>query len=94
MSVAEAIRSKLHQAFAPLALEVKDVSYLHKGHAGAREGGESHFQVRIVAAAFDGMSRVARQRAVNAALKDLLAEQVHALAMQTLTPGEAADTAK
>lgn len=90
MSVADAIRSKLREAFAPLALEVKDESHLHKGHAGAREGGESHFRVRIVAAAFDGMSRVDRQRAVNAALKELLAGPVHALAMQVLTPEEAA----
>ncbi len=89
MAVAEMIRSKLREAFDPAALEVKDESYLHKGHSGAPEGGESHFRVRLVSKAFEGMSRIARQRAVNAALKDLLAGPIHALAMKTLTPEEA-----
>ncbi|MEE2692312.1 MAG: BolA family protein [Pseudomonadota bacterium] len=88
MTVADAIRSKLREVFDPLALEVKDESASHKGHPGAREGGESHFRVRIVSSAFEGKSRVARQRAVNDALKELLAGPIHALAMKTLTPGE------
>lgn len=91
MTVAETIRSRLREAFAPTGLEVADESHLHKGHAGAPHGGESHFRVKIVAEAFEGMTRVARQRAVNAALRDLLAERVHALAMTTLTPGEAGE---
>ncbi len=89
MAVAEMIRSKLREAFDPIALEVKDESYLHKGHSGAPEGGESHFRVHVVSKAFEGMNRVARQRAVNAVLKDLLAGPIHALAMKTLTPEEA-----
>ena len=89
MAVAETIRSKLREAFDPISLEVKDESHLHKGHAGAREGGESHFRVHVVSKVFEGMNRVARQRAVNAALNDLLAGPVHALAMKTLTPEEA-----
>ncbi|MEQ8748988.1 MAG: BolA family protein [Amphiplicatus sp.] len=89
MAVAEMIRSKLREAFDLLALEVKDESYLHKGHSGAPEGGESHFRVHVVSKAFEGMNRVARQRAVNAVLKDLLAGPIHALAMKTLTPEEA-----
>lgn len=89
MSVAAALERKLAEAFAPVELAVIDESYLHKGHAGARPGGESHFRVRIVSATFQGMNRVARQRAVNAALKDELAGPVHALAMATLTPEEA-----
>lgn len=89
-SVAEKIRQRLAAALDPIELDVKDESHLHAGHAGARAGGESHFSVRVVAAAFEGMSRVARQRAVNAALAEELAGPVHALAMQTLTPAEAA----
>lgn len=89
MSVAETIRSNLEAAFAPVALEVIDESHLHRGHAGARPDGESHFRVRIVSPAFEGLTRVARQRAVNDALRELLRERVHALAMKTLTPEEA-----
>ena len=78
---AEAMRAKLQAAFSPVELEVVDESDQHRGHGGWREGGETHFRVRIVAAAFDGMSRVERQRAVNRALAEDLAGGVHALAM-------------
>lgn len=88
MSVAERMRSKLVAALSPQRLVIKDESHLHAGHAGARTGGESHFRVLIVSAAFEGQSPVARQRAVNAALKDELAGPVHALAMKTLSPAE------
>lgn len=88
MSVAEAIRTKLVAALGPARLVIKDESHLHAGHAGARAGGESHFRVLIVSAAFEGLAPVARQRAVNAALKEELAGPVHALAMKTLTPAE------
>lgn len=90
MSVADTIKSKLEKAFAPADVQVKDESHLHAGHAGARPGGESHFRVTIVSDAFEGLGRVARQRTVNAALKEELAGPVHALAMQTMTRGEAA----
>ena len=86
--VAEAIRAKLMGAFDPQRLEVEDQSAQHAGHSGAREGGESHFDVVIVAAAFDGLSRVARQRAIYAALKDELSGPVHALSLKALAPGE------
>lgn len=92
MTVADAIREKLVAAFSPARLEVRDESHLHKGHAGARPGGESHFRVLIVSTAFEGLSRLARQRAVNAALKDELAGPVHALAMTVLTPAEAGES--
>lgn len=88
MSVAEAIRAKLVAALRPTHLVVKDESHLHAGHAGARPGGETHFRVLIVSPAFDGTSQVARQRAVNAALKEELAGPVHALALRTLSPAE------
>jgi BolA protein len=82
------IAAKLTDAFAPERLEVTDESAAHAGHAGAREGGESHFHVLIVAEAFTGKSRLDRQRAVNAALAEELAGPVHALRMTVKSPSE------
>ena len=90
MRVATAIRERLQTALAPERLEVVDESHLHAGHAGARPGGESHFRLLVVASAFAGRSRVERQRMVHAALADLLRSDIHALAMATRTPEEAA----
>lgn len=89
MTVAAAIERKLTAAFAPAALDVTDDSHRHAGHAGASPAGETHFHVRIVSAAFEGQSRVARQRALYKALADELAGPVHALALEALTPAEA-----
>jgi BolA protein len=86
--VAAEIDQRLRAALAPESLEVIDDSEKHRGHAGHDGSGESHFTVRIVAAAFAGMSRLQRQRAVNAALADLLRERVHALAIEAKAPGE------
>jgi BolA protein len=90
MRVATAIREKLTAALAPEALEIIDDSHKHAGHAGARPQGESHFTVRVVSAKFEGLNRVARQRLVYGALKDELATDIHALAIEARTPGEAA----
>ncbi|WP_140984815.1 BolA family protein [Asticcacaulis tiandongensis] len=87
--ITDRITAKLTEAFQPLRLEVTDDSDKHKGHSGAREGGESHFSVFIVSESFVGQNRVARQRQVNAALREELAGPVHALSLQTLTPDEA-----
>ena len=89
MSVADSIQKKLTDALVDAVIEVTDESHLHAGHAGAREGGESHFRVHIVSPSFEGLSRVARQRLVNDALRQEMANQIHALAMKTLTPQEA-----
>jgi BolA protein len=86
--VAAEITERLRAALAPERLEVIDDSEKHRGHAGHDARGESHFTVRIVSAAFAGMSRLGRQRAVNAALADLLKERVHALAIEARAPGE------
>jgi BolA family transcriptional regulator, general stress-responsive regulator len=88
-AIADTMRNKLTQAFAPHRLEVIDDSDRHAGHAGAREGGESHFNVVIEAAAFEGQNRVARQRMVHNALRDELAGPVHALSVKAFAPGEA-----
>lgn len=87
-SISDSIRTKLTAAFSPSRLEVVDDSARHAGHAGAREGGESHFNVVIEAQAFAGLNRVARQRQVYAVLSDLLAGPVHALSLKALAPGE------
>ena len=81
MSVAKTIEDKLREAFSPSLLKVVDESHLHAGHAGARPQGESHFRVEIVSDRFQGLSRVARQRAVYEVLADELATDVHALAL-------------
>ncbi|HYM33687.1 MAG TPA: BolA family protein [Candidatus Cybelea sp.] len=90
MTVAASITAKLTAAFAPVDLQITDESQRHAGHAGARPGGESHFHVRIVSAAFAGQSRLARQRLVYRALASDLAGPIHALALEALTPDEAA----
>src|SRR5690606_37880833 len=87
-AVTDTIRRKLEAAFAPARLEIVDDSERHRGHAGHREGGESHFTIVVEAEAFAGQSRVARQRMVHAALADELAGPVHALSVKALAPGE------
>jgi len=88
-TVAQCIRDKLDAAFEPERLDIVDDSASHAGHAGARAGGESHFRVEIVAAAFSGTTRVERQRMVYAALADELAGPVHALEVRARAPGDA-----
>ena len=88
MRVKAAIEKKLAEGLTPRRLDVVDESHLHAGHAGARDGGESHFRVEIVAAAFAGLSRVARQRLVYGLLAEELKGPIHALALRTLTPEE------
>ena len=87
-TVAQAIADKLSTAFAPERLEVVDDSSKHAGHAGGRQGGESHFTVRITASAFAGQGRLQRQRLVYGALAAELAGPVHALSVQAFAPGE------
>lgn len=76
---AERIRAALTAAFSPSELDIVDESHLHHGHAGAAPGGETHYAVRIRAPAFGGLSRLARHRAVNDALKAEFASGLHAL---------------
>ncbi|MEQ9518919.1 MAG: BolA family protein [Parvibaculum sp.] len=88
MRVQDQIHEILENALSPTRLEVKDNSHLHAGHGGARPEGETHFHVTIVADGFEGATRVARHRQVNALLADLLKTRVHALQLATLTPAE------
>ena len=79
MTMADTIAGKLEEALSPREIEVRDVSHKHAGHSGWREGGETHFEVKLRAARFAGMSRVARHRLVNGILAEELAGGVHAL---------------
>ena len=88
MRTADIITEKLTSAFSPQSLDVVDESHLHAGHAGSREGGQTHYRVYIVSNAFEGKSRVDRHRMINTALAAELAGSVHALAIHAAAPGE------
>ena len=88
MNRQERIETALRDALSPAHLAVLDESHLHHGHAGWREGGETHYRLEIVSDAFAGKSRVDRQRTVNALLAEEFASGLHALAMTTKAPGE------
>lgn len=88
MSLAPEMRRRLEQALAPERLELRDDSAQHAGHAGAAPGGNTHWSVTIVAAAFAGKSTVARHRLVYQALGDLMQNPIHALQISARAPGE------
>ncbi len=88
--VRDAIQAKLKAGLTPEAIEIVDESHLHAGHAGARDGGESHFRVAVVSGEFAGKSRIERQRLVYTLLAAEMAGPVHALPLTTLAPGESA----
>lgn len=76
------IHTLLNDAFSPEFLEVIDESAQHAGHAGARPGGETHFRVKMRAAAFSGLSRVQRHQKVYGVLAALMNNPIHALALE------------
>ena len=78
------IEIKLQQTFSPAHLEVINESHMHRVTPGA----ESHFKVVLVSEQFVGLRPLARHRAVNSALAEALAGEVHALALHTYTPEE------
>jgi BolA family transcriptional regulator, general stress-responsive regulator len=80
MKMEDILRSRLTDAFAPERLEIANDSHKHAGHSGDDGSGESHFSVLIRATALAAMPRVARHRAVHAALGDLTT-RIHALAL-------------
>lgn len=81
MRIEDKIRARLTEAFAPDLLLVENESHRHAGHAGDDGTGESHFRVQIRAAEFAGQTRLARHRAVHAALGRDLVGRIHALAL-------------
>ena len=86
--VAQDIERRLRLALSPTRLDLDNQSARHHGHAGDNGSGESHFALIIESAAFTGLNRVQRQRAVYAALGDLMVERVHALSIKALAPGD------
>jgi len=88
MSRALRIEQALRAHFQPTLIEVNDDSAHHAGHAGASPAGETHFSVTLVSSAFNGLSRVARSRAVYSVLNPELQEGLHALALTLRTPEE------
>jgi BolA protein len=88
MSLKDWITATLRERLDPTHLVVEDESQQHFGHAGWREGGETHFRIDVVSPAFEGKSRVERHRIVNAALAGAFERGLHALAIQAKAPGE------
>ena len=82
------LQAALIQAFDPVSLSIEDDSARHAGHAGAARGGETHYNVAIVSAAFTGMGRVQRSRAVHAALAAELSGGLHALSLTLAAPDD------
>lgn len=81
MGMVGLIEAQLRSAFDVIDITVLDDSEAHRGHSGYQEGGESHFQVMLHVAEFAGMSRIARHRAVHAALGPEVMNRIHALAL-------------
>jgi len=88
MSLKDWITETLRERLDPTRLVVEDESQRHFGHAGWREGGETHFRIDVVSRAFEGKSRVERHRVINAALAGAFERGLHALAIQAKAPGE------
>lgn len=87
---AERIEKILRAQFEPSMFRLSDDSARHAGHAGAQPGGETHYSLAMEANAFEGMSRVERQRAVMGALREEFETGLHALALDLKTPAESA----
>ncbi|WP_379922025.1 BolA family protein [Erythrobacter sp. R86502] len=87
-SVADEMHTLLTSAFAPTRLAIINDSAQHSGHMGDDGSGESHFTIEIEAHAFSDMNRLARQRAVIAALGDIVGRRVHAVAIKAGVPAE------
>jgi BolA family transcriptional regulator, general stress-responsive regulator len=87
------MRTVLAAAFDGAEVSILDESHRHAGHAGAAPGGQTHYAVRVVSPAFAGMSRVARSRAVHAALEPEFGSGLHALSLRLQTPEEAGGAA-
>ncbi len=86
--IAQEMEQLLRAAFAPTRLAVINDSAHHSGHSGDDGSGESHFTIEVESASFAGVSRLQRQRMVNAALGDIPGQRVHALAIKAKAPGE------
>ena len=82
MNYVDIIERTLRECFQPNLLEVIDESELHRGHAGFREGRQTHFRIVISAKIFENMSRVSRERAIHKALGSGVVQNIHALSIK------------
>jgi len=83
----EEITRRLKEAFDPETLGVEDESYLHEGHAGAKDG-RGHYRVLIISSKFEDKSMIDRHRMIYRTLDDMMALEIHALAIDAWSPGE------
>jgi len=88
VTMQERIVARLTAALDPILLDVIDESDRHAGHSGAREGGGTHYRVRVVSGQFERQSRVERHRLVYGLLTSEFADGLHALALVAKAPGE------
>jgi len=86
--VAAEMLRRLNSVLSPMKMELIDDSEQHRGHGGYNPEGESHFTLKIESAAFEGKSRVERQRMIYGALGELMESRVHALSIRATAPGE------
>jgi len=86
-SIQATLEEKLQHRFAPVKLEVINESHLHAGHQPQFDGtGETHFRIKIISSEFSGMSRIARHRAINALVTELMDQGLHAIAIDAKAP--------
>lgn len=88
MTMEENLRTKLQAQLSPVQLEIVNQSHLHAHHHSSPQTGESHFHVMIVSEQFEGQNRLARHRLVHDVLREELAGQIHALAIEAYSPSE------
>ena len=88
MTLKDWVTRTVEERLRPTSLTVEDESHQHMGHAGWREGGETHFRIDVVSPAFERKSRVERHRMVNAAVAEAFERGLHALAIRAKAPGE------
>ena len=86
--VAAEMLHRLNSVLSPTKMELIDDSEQHRGHGGYNPAGESHFTLKVESAAFEGKSRVERQRMIYGALGELMDSRVHALSIRATAPGE------
>jgi BolA family transcriptional regulator, general stress-responsive regulator len=89
LSRAARMETQLKAQFAPVHFALTDDSARHAGHAGAQPGGETHYTLKLVSTAFEGLSRVERQRQVYHLLREEFDTGLHALSLDLKTPKEA-----
>jgi len=76
-----AIKEKLNKEFSPYFLEVDDVSEMHKGHKGYKEGQATHFAIKIKSEKFYGRKKVEIHRLINSILVEEWENGVHSISI-------------